>query len=217
MIPWLDPSKPPYFPDTRDAMEEPRGLLAAGGKLSVDWLLVAYRQGIFPWFSHDEPILWWSPAPRVVLLPENFHQSKSLIKLSRKKRYLLTHNQDFKAVIERCAAPRANQSDTWIVDEMIEAYIKMHQSGFAHSWECWDQNNELVGGLYGVALGKVFFGESMFSLETDTSKLCLKSLVESGAYQLIDCQLPTDHLTSLGATQMDRNDFESMLNNFTTK
>lgn len=215
MIPWLDPTKAPYFPDTREALDDPSGLLAAGGKLSVDWLLVAYRQGIFPWFSHNEPILWWSPAPRVVLLPENFHQSKNLIKLSRQNRYQLTHNQDFKAVIEQCAAPRDNQADTWIVDEMIDAYLAMHQAGLAHSWECWNHDNELVGGLYGISLGKVFFGESMFSLETSTSKLCLKYLVDSGAYRLIDCQLPTEHLTSLGATEMDRHEFESMLNKLT--
>ena len=212
MIPWLDPAKPPHFPDTREAMDEPRGLLAAGGKLSVEWLLVAYRQGIFPWFSHNEPILWWSPAPRVILLPNNFHQSKGLIKLSRQNRYRLTHNQDFKAVIEQCAAPRANQPGTWIVEEMINAYIEMHQAGFAHSWECWNHEKDLVGGLYGVSLGKVFFGESMFSLADNTSKLCLKQLVDSGSYDLIDCQLATDHLKSLGATELDRDEFESLLN-----
>lgn len=215
MIPWLDPSKTPYFPDTRTALDEPRGLLAAGGNLSVDWLLVAYRQGIFPWFSHNEPILWWSPAPRVVLAPDNFHQSKSLIKLSRQNRYRLTQNQDFKAVIRQCAAPRPDQADTWIVEEMIEAYIAMHQAGFAHSWECWDQSNELVGGLYGVSLGRVFFGESMFSIADNASKLCLKQLLESGDYDLIDCQLATEHLKSLGATEIDRNEFESLLNKLT--
>ncbi len=212
MIPWLDPTKAPCFPDTRDALDEPNGLLAAGGKLSVDWLLVAYRQGIFPWFSHNEPILWWSPAPRIVLLPENFHQSKSLIKLSRQNLYQLTHNQDFRAVIEKCAAPRANQADTWIVGEMIDAYLAMHQAGFAHSWECWNHDNELVGGLYGISLGKVFFGESMFSYADNASKLCLKQMVESGSYDLIDCQLATDHLKSLGATELKRDEFESLLN-----
>lgn len=215
MIPWLDSSKAPYFPDTRAALDEPRGLLAAGGKLSVDWLLVAYRQGIFPWFSHNEPILWWSPAPRVVLLPDNFHQSKSLIKLSRQNRYRLTHNQDFKAVIDQCAAPREKQAGTWILDEMVEAYVAMHRAGFAHSWECWNHDNELVGGLYGISLGKVFFGESMFSHVDNASKLCLKQLVESSCYDLIDCQLATGHLKSLGATEMDRHEFESMLNKLT--
>jgi len=188
MIPWLDPGDPPYFPNTATALDEPRGLLAAGGKLSIDWLLVAYRQGIFPWFSDKEPILWWSPAPRTVLQPENFHTSKSLNKLSRQNRYKITQNQAFESVIKQCAAPRNNQPGTWIVEDMVDAYI-----GFAHSIECWDAEGELMGGLYGISLGKVFFGESMFSLEANTSKLCLKYLVESGHYELIDCQLPTDH------------------------
>ena len=212
MIPWLDPSNPPYFPDTASAVEEPNGLLAAGGNLNVEWLLVAYRQGIFPWFSDNEPILWWSPAPRVVLLPENFHISKSLNKLSRQNRYRITRNQDFSSVIKQCAAPREDRPGTWIVQEMIDAYVAMHKAGFAHSWECWDQEDQLVGGLYGVSLGRVFFGESMFSVTDNTSKLCLKQLVESGAYDLIDCQLATDHLKSLGAIEINRDEFESLLN-----
>jgi len=212
MIPWLDPGNPPYFPNTATALDEPRGLLAAGGKLSIDWLLVAYRQGIFPWFSNNEPILWWSPAPRTVLLPENFHISKSLKKLCRQNRYRITQNKAFESVIKQCAAPRNNQPGTWIVEDMVDAYIEMHKAGFAHSIECWNAEGELMGGLYGISLGKVFFGESMFSLEANTSKLCLKYLLESGNYGLIDCQLPTDHLTLLGATEIDREEFEQLLN-----
>jgi len=212
MIPWLDPGDPPYFPNTATALDEPRGLLAAGGKLSIDWLLVAYRQGIFPWFSDKEPILWWSPAPRTVLQPENFHTSKSLNKLSRQNRYKITQNQAFESVIKQCAAPRNNQPGTWIVEDMVDAYIEMHKAGFARSIECWDSGDELMGGLYGMSLGKVFFGESMFSLEANTSKLCLKYLVESGHYELIDCQLPTDHLALLGAVEIDRDEFEQLLN-----
>jgi leucyl/phenylalanyl-tRNA--protein transferase len=211
MIPWLDPGNPPYFPNTATALDEPRGLLAAGGKLSIDWLLVAYRQGIFPWFSNNEPILWWSPAPRTVLLPANFHTSKSLKKLCRQDRYRITHDQAFESVIRQCAAPRDNQPGTWIVEDMVDAYIELHEAGIARSIECWDAGNKLVGGLYGISLGKVFFGESMFSLETNTSKLCLKNLLESGNYELIDCQLATDHLTRLGATEINRDEFEQLL------
>jgi len=211
MIPWLDPVNPPRFPDTGTALDEPRGLLAVGGKLSIDWLLVAYRQGIFPWFSHQEPILWWSPAPRTVIFSKSFHSSRSLNYLWRTNRYRITRNQAFAAVIQQCAAPRSNQTGTWIVDDMIDAYIAMHEAGFAYSIECWNSADKLVGGMYGISLGRVFFGESMFSLESNTSKLCLKNLLESGDYDLLDCQLPTDHLTRLGATEISREEFEQLL------
>lgn len=211
MIPWLEPSAPPHFPDTRCALSEPSGLLAAGGKLSVEWLLVAYRQGIFPWFGDNEPILWWSPAPRTVLFAEDFHESKSLRKLARQQRYQIGIDIDFDAVVRACAETRGGQSGTWINDQMIAAYADMHRAGFAHSVECREQGR-LVGGLYGVALGQVFFGESMFSLEANTSKLCLRHLARSGAYRMIDCQLATAHLNSLGATEISREDFEIALN-----
>ena len=214
MIPWLDPGAAPHFPDTRSVLAEPAGLLAAGGSLDVDWLLVAYRQGIFPWFNENEPILWWSPAPRTVLYPERFYQSKSLQKLARQQRYQVTEDQDFRAVIEACAGEREGQQGTWINTQMIEAYVDMHEAGFAHSIEC-HRDGELVGGLYGIALGKVFFGESMFSLEPNTSKLCLKYLVDSGRYEMIDCQLPTGHLRSLGAIEISRKEFENALNRWT--
>ncbi len=195
-------------------LAEPSGLLAAGGKLSVEWLLVAYRQGIFPWFSENEPVLWWSPAPRTVLYPKRFYQSRSLQKLARQQRYQVTENKDFEAVIEACAGDREDQSGTWINSQMIDAYLAMHEAGFAHSIECRRQG-KLVGGLYGIALGQVFFGESMFSKEANTSKLCLKHLVDSGDYEMIDCQLPTAHLRSLGAIEIGRSEFEAALNRWT--
>ncbi len=214
MIPWLEETAKPYFPDTASVLAEPAGLLAAGGRLSVEWLLVAYRQGIFPWFSANEPILWWSPAPRTVLYPQNFHQSKSLQKLARQQKYQIVEDRDFRAVIEACAEDRDGQTGTWINRRMIDAYVELHQAGFAHSIEC-RENGELVGGLYGVALGRVFFGESMFSRRPNTSKLCLKHLVDCGKYEMIDCQLPTAHLHSLGASEISRDEFEDALNRWT--
>ena len=214
MIYWLEPGANPHFPDTELALSEPAGLLAAGGQLSIEWLLAAYRQGIFPWFSEDEPILWWSPAPRTVLYPDQFHNSKSLQKLSRQQHFQITCNQDFEAVIEACAGERKGQAGTWINSQMIEAYIEMHHAGFASSIEC-RQKNKLVGGLYGITIGKVFFGESMYSETANASKLCLKYLAECGDYELIDCQLPTEHLKSLGAMEIDREEFEKALNRWT--
>ena len=214
MIPWLEPNAAPHFPETSLVLTEPSGLLAAGGCLDVEWLLVAYRQGIFPWFSEHEPILWWSPAPRTVLYPQNFHTSRSLSKLVRQQRYQITVDTDFEAVICACAEDREGQLGTWINPAMIEAYIDMHAAGFAHSVECREQG-ELVGGLYGIGLGKVFFGESMFSRKPNTSKLCLKYLADCGDYELIDCQLPTEHLKSLGAVEISREEFENALNRWT--
>lgn len=214
MIPWLEPTAIPHFPNTDSALAEPRGLLAAGGRLDVEWLLVAYRQGIFPWFSDNEPILWWSPAPRTVLFPADFHQSRSLQKLARQQKYRITRDRDFGGVIEACAEDRDGQQGTWINAQMIAAYSEMHRAGFAHSIECW-HGEQLVGGLYGIALGRVFFGESMFSREANTSKLCLRQLVTSGDYEIIDCQLATSHLRRLGAVEISREEFESALDRWT--
>jgi leucyl/phenylalanyl-tRNA--protein transferase len=211
MIPWLEPTARPHFPDTGQALAEPAGLLAVGGSLSIEWLVTAYRQGIFPWFSENEPILWWSPAPRTVLYPERFHQSRSLQKLARQGRYRITQNENFRGVIEACAGERKDQAGTWINSQMIDAFTVMNRQGFAHSFECYDQE-ELVGGLYGIALGKVFFGESMFSHQPNASKLCLKRLIDSGLYEMVDCQLSTEHLHSLGAIEISRAKFESALN-----
>ncbi|MFT4606767.1 MAG: leucyl/phenylalanyl-tRNA--protein transferase [Gammaproteobacteria bacterium] len=214
MIPWLDPNQAPFFPDTSLALNEPNGLLAGGGALSVDWLLAAYSHGIFPWFSDNEPILWWTPAPRTILLPENFHLSKSLRKLIRQQSYRITQNLAFPSVIRHCAETREDQAGTWIVDPMINAYLAMHWAGYAHSIECWDADDQLVGGLYGISLGNVFFGESMFSRVSNASKLCLHHLIHSGSYALIDCQMATSHLMSLGAIEVDRGQFEAMLSRF---
>ena len=186
-------------------------MLAAGGRLSVDWLLLAYSRGIFPWFNNGEPILWWSPAPRTLLYPCEFHTSRSLRKLERQGRYSLTEDRDFGAVIRACAdEERPGQDGTWINAQMVDAYIDMHRAGFAHSVECYDAD-ELVGGLYGIALGKVFFGESMFSRAPNASKLCLQHLAGCGRFELIDCQLPTSHLHSLGAREIERTEFEAEL------
>ena len=214
MITWLDPAARPHFPETSETLDEPAGLLAAGGRLSVDWLLLAYRNGIFPWFNEGEPILWWSPAPRTVLYPDHFHCSKSLLKLSRRQRFRITEDEHFDDVVNACAADRPGQQGTWINPLMIDAYTRLHRAGYAHSVECLD-GDTLVGGLYGVALGRVFFGESMFSHSANASKLCLKHLAECGRFELIDCQMPTDHLRSLGAEEIGRDVFEAALRRWT--
>jgi len=211
MIPWLDPELPAHFPPTRAALNEPNGLLAAGGSLEPDWLLEAYRRGIFPWFSDEEPILWWSPAPRMVLFPEEFHLSRSLRKFLRKQPYRISVNQRFADVMLACSEPRPGQPGSWINGPMLRAYKRLHALGHAHSWECWDHNNRLVGGLYGVAIGSVFFGESMFSRADNASKTALKALVDEGGYRMIDCQMYTEHLASLGAREISRAAFEERL------
>jgi len=213
MIPWLDPNSAPSFPDPHSALTEPDGLLAAGGKLDIDWLLMAYRQGIFPWFSKDEPILWWSPAPRTVFFPELVHKSKSLAKKMRRLDYEVRSNGDFMATINACSEPRSDQNGTWITDLMKQAYYKMHLAGHAHSWEFY-LDGELMGGLYGVAIGRVFFGESMFSRYSNASKIALMHLIDSGLYDMVDCQLPTDHLKSLGAQELSRDQFEQCLRQY---
>jgi leucyl/phenylalanyl-tRNA--protein transferase len=197
------------FPPPESALDEPNGLLAAGGDLSPQRLLDAYRHGIFPWYSDDAPILWWSPDPRMVLFPGELRVSRSLRKTLERDAYETRFDSAFAEVIARCAAPRDGQSGTWIVSEMAAAYTRLHELGFAHSVESW-RDGELVGGLYGVALGRVFFGESMFSRETDASKVALVRLVERlrrDDYRLIDCQQATPHLASLGAREISRNDF----------
>ena len=211
MIPWLEGA--PGFPPLERALTEPNGLLAAGGALDPQWLLTAYRQGIFPWFNPGEPILWWSPDPRLVLLPEAFRISRSLRKTLRRRLFELRVDSAFSAVIEACAAPRAPAPGTWISAEMRAAYLTMHELGYAHSVECW-RDDHLVGGLYGMALGKVFFGESMFSIDTDASKVALAHLVRFlrlKGYVMIDCQMKTAHLMSMGAREISRQQFRDTL------
>ena len=211
MIPWLEGA--PGFPPLEQALTEPNGLLAAGGALEPQWLLTAYRQGIFPWYSPGEPILWWSPDPRLVLLPDELHISRSLRKTLRRCPFELRVDSAFSAVIEACAAPRAPALGTWISAEMRAAYLAMHELGYAHSVECW-RDGRLVGGLYGMALGRVFFGESMFSVATDASKVAFAHLVRflrTQGYAIIDCQMKTAHLMSLGAREITRQQFRDIL------
>jgi leucyl/phenylalanyl-tRNA--protein transferase len=202
----LDPAADHAFPDPALAETEPNGLLAVGGDLSPRRLVNAYREGIFPWYSTGQPILWWSPDPRLVLRPQAFHLSRSLRKTLRSDRFQVSLDADFGAVIRGCAAPRPGADDTWIVPEMITAYERLHALGLAHAAEAW-RDGELAGGLYGVALGRAFFGESMFSQATDASKVAFAHLARRLAawgYALIDCQVHTPHLASLGAVTMPR-------------
>lgn len=194
------------FPPADRAMEEPNGLLAAGGDLSVPRLITAYRHGVFPWYSPGQPILWWCPDPRTILRPAHLHVSRSMRKVIRQQQMRVTLDQAFPSVIRACAEPRHYADGTWITPQMQQAYIDLHRAGIAHSVEVW-QDELLVGGLYGVALGKVFFGESMFSRASNASKLGFITLVEQlrqWGFELIDCQMPTDHLFSLGAESMPR-------------
>jgi leucyl/phenylalanyl-tRNA--protein transferase len=201
------------FPDVETAMEDPNGLLAVGGDLSVTRLLMAYENGIFPWFSRDQPILWWSPDPRMVLFPENFHVSRRLQKTMRQGKFQLSIDTNFEQVMRACAQPRPTQPETWITHAMLRAYVNLHHEGFAHSFESW-RNGKLVGGLYGVAIGKIFFGESMFSFETDASKVAFAhavSLLTDWGYELIDCQVASKHLAKFGASNISRQEFAKIL------
>ncbi|HPF50150.1 MAG TPA: leucyl/phenylalanyl-tRNA--protein transferase [Draconibacterium sp.] len=200
------------FPDPNMADDE--GLIAFGGDLSPEFLLSAYQQGIFPWFSAEEPILWWSPNPRMVLLPENFKVKKSLQQVINKGKFELKIDTAFREVITNCSqAPRPGQDETWITEDMIEAYIKLHDLGFAHSFESYFEG-KLAGGLYGLSIGNCFFGESMFFTKTDASKVALYHLVQFARkhdFAFIDAQQPTDHLHSLGARPIERKLFLEML------
>ena len=201
-----------YFPPVEEASFE--GILAVGGDLSTERLLLAYRSGVFPWFSIDEPILWWSPSERMVVDPQNYKVSKSIRNILNRDLFKITMNKDFEAVIYNCQKiERKGQVDTWITDDIIESYTKLHQLGKAISFEVW-QNDELAGGLYGVDLGHVFCGESMFSKVSNASKMAFIALakqLEMANYRLLDCQVYNDHLASLGCVEIDREDFLSVL------
>jgi len=201
------------FPPASQALAQPNGLLAAGGDLSAERLLDAYRNGIFPWFSPGDPILWWSPDPRMVLFPADFKLTASLRKTLKKLEFQVRTDSAFEQVMRSCAAPREGESGTWIVEEMIDAYMKLHRLGYAHSIEIW-MKGELVGGLYGVAIGKIFFGESMFSRRTDGSKIAFAHMsrqLERWGFGMIDCQMYTSHLASLGAREIPRAEFIARL------
>ena len=215
MIPWLAPDQP--FPPVSSALGTPNGLLAASAELTADRLLTAYPQGIFPWYSGDEPVLWWSPDPRMVLFTDDLKVSRSFTRTLRKKAcdtsIELRLDGDFEAVVTACAQPRDADAGTWITDSVANAYTELHRRGFAHSIETW-VDGELAGGLYGVALGRMFYGESMFSRAADTSKIALAALVQllrSEQVRVIDCQQNTRHLASLGAREITRREFVAHL------
>jgi leucyl/phenylalanyl-tRNA--protein transferase len=207
MIPFLGPGEP--FPPVEQALDNPDGLLAAGGSLTTKRLIDAYRRGIFPWFNEGDPILWWSPDPRTILKPARVHVSHSLRKRIRKAAHFITLDRAFARVLDGCAAPRGAESGTWLSPAMRRAYTGLHNGGLAHSVEVW-MDGELAGGVYGVGIGRMFFGESMFTRRTDASKIgivVLAKQLERWGFPLIDCQLETAHLMSLGAEPMPRRRF----------
>ena len=207
MVPWLGPRDP--FPPVEAALREPNGLLAVGRSLSTSTLLEAYASGIFPWFNEGEPILWWSPDPRMVLLPDELHVSHRLARRMRQTDFTVTVDTAFQAVMKACAEPRARQDGTWITRCMLQAYAALHAAGAAHSVETW-MDGQLAGGLYGVAIGRAFFGESMFAKKTDASKIAFVTLVrqlQRWGFGIIDCQLKTPHLSTFGAREIPRSDF----------
>ena len=211
MLTWLAYDSP--FPPVEQALEEPNGLLAAGGDLSPGRLVDAYSRGIFPWFGDDEPILWWSPDPRMVLFPTELKVSRSLRKTLKKGGYEVRLDTAFRQVMEACAEPRDGQPGTWIIPPMVDAYCRLHDLGLAHSAETW-VDGELVGGLYGVALGRMFYGESMFTRISDASKIAFVHLVrqlERKGFGMIDCQMKTAHLASFGAREIPRSEFLARL------
>jgi len=204
----------PRLPPVSLALGEPNGLLAIGGVLDPETLLAAYRNGVFPWYSSTQPVLWWSPDPRTVIRPDRFHVSRSLRRTWRRYPWRITIDRAFGAVIEACAAPRHRDSETWLTTEMIDAYVRLHRLGHAHSLECW-LDGALVGGVYGVSVGRVFCGESMFSRVTDASKIALLALcgrLQRWGFHLLDCQIENPHLSSLGAESMPRAVFCELLN-----
>jgi leucyl/phenylalanyl-tRNA--protein transferase len=216
MIAWL--SKSHAFPPLTKALQDPNGLLAAGGDLSPERLLAAYSRGIFPWYSPGQPILWWSPDPRMVLFPAEFAPRRSLAKVLRNREYEVRCDTAFEQVMRHCAGtPREGQDGTWITEEILAGYCGLHARGHAHSIETW-VDGKLVGGLYGVALGRAFYGESMFSHATDASKIAFCHLVrflQTQACGIIDCQMRTDHLASLGAREIPRAEFAAHLTELT--
>jgi leucyl/phenylalanyl-tRNA--protein transferase len=207
VLKWLEPDEP--FPPVERALKEPNGLLCAGADLSIERLLDAYRHGIFPWYSGREPLLWWSPDPRMVLYCDELKVSRSLAKNMRNKGYGLRVDSAFEEVIRACAEPRRQERGTWLGAEMRAAYLRLHRAGYAHSFETW-RGDDLVGGLYGVAIGRMFYGESMFSRATDASKVALCRLIEHlkmKGFPMVDCQMNTELLASLGAREIPRRAF----------
>ncbi len=216
-LPRLDDDAGTPFPPVSEALDSPNGLLAWGGDLQPQRLLNAYRSGIFPWYCEGQPILWWSPAPRCVIFPEKVHLSRRTRRRYNRSAYRMTADSAFTEVVSACAEPRAYDASTWISGDMLDAYGRLHQLGHAHSLEVWE-DEILVGGIYGLALGSVFFGESMFSRRTDASKIALVALcrqMQRQGYGLLDCQVGNPHLFSMGAEEISRKAFEALLNNLT--
>jgi len=212
-IPWLSEDEI-GFPALDEALTEPDGLLAAGGDLSTARLIEAYRRGIFPWYGAEEPILWWSPNPRCVFYPDQFHVSRSLRRQLQRGDFSIAYDTAFAQVMHECAAPRGDNNGTWITPEMSSAYYRLHRQGVAHSIEVW-RDGQLIGGLYGLAIGRIFYGESMFSRATGGSKIALAHLttrLSRLGYTLLDCQVRNPHLMSLGALCIDRAEFRRILN-----
>lgn len=213
-ITWISSDDPPdAFPDIESAFDNPDGLLAAGGDLSAERLLYAYRHGIFPWYDSGQPILWWSPDPRCVIWPREFHVSRRLYRSLLQSKFEVTFNRAFGDVIAACAQPRSGQQGTWITDDMADAYTGLHMQGWAHSIEIL-LDSRLVGGLYGLSIGRAFFGESMFSRETNASKAAMIALCQQMKlhdFEILDCQVESPHLLSLGASLMPRRQFATVL------
>jgi leucyl/phenylalanyl-tRNA--protein transferase len=211
---WLQQSEGPQaLPNPASALRNPNGLLAAGGSLEPEWLLAAYRNGIFPWYDEGQPILWWCPDPRAVLWPGDLRVSRSLRRTLRRRRYVVTADRAFAAIVDGCAEPRRYTDATWITPDMAAAYKRLHALGWAHSFEAW-RDNDLVGGMYGISIGRVFFGESMFSREADASKVALAIAIDflrEHGCALLDCQVPSSHMTTMGATFLRRDRFLDLL------
>lgn len=219
-IPWIRPASAPLFPPVSQALREPDGLLAIGGDLSASRLLAAYAHGIFPWYGDDEPILWWSPDPRCVFSTDTIHISRSLRKLMRHVPWTITFDRAFRRIMLDCAAPReGQQGGTWIVDDMVDAYCRLQRNGHAHSIEVWD-GEALVGGLYGIAIGRIFCGESMFSAVSGGSKValtCMRMLLQRWGFPLLDAQVGNPHLFHMGAINMSRSGFATQLQTLTAE
>ncbi len=208
-ITWLEDTN--YrFPDVSSALTEPDGLLIASELITAELVITAYTKGIFPWYSDDQPVLWWSPNPRCVLYPDKFHVSRSLRRTLNNNPFEIKTNTAFKEVMQACAKPRADGAGTWITERMLSVYCELHDRGFAHSIECWQQD-VLVGGMYGLVLGDMFFGESMFSKKKDASKVAMYYLCTSIKPFIVDAQVYSEHLESLGAEQIERSDFTDII------
>jgi len=218
-LPWLDPDdQQAAFPAADSALSDPEGLVAAGGDLKPARLLRAYHEGLFPWYEEDQPILWWSPNPRGVLYPKDFIAHRSLLRRIKQSSWKITYDQAFLQVMQACAEPRSNSRSTWITKDMIQAYVNLFKLKYAHSIEVWNVNDELIGGVYGISIGTIFFGESMFSRTTDASKVALLYLpayLDYWDYQIIDTQLPSPHLASLGGSRLSRERYLSLLKTLT--